>query len=70
MIWQSKYNDELKKEIFIGFTSYLYEKIYAQMFKSKHSWWMYNNYIKKLIIERLSQIKYDFFNIWKTMIYC
>jgi hypothetical protein len=33
------------------------------MSKSKHLWWMYNDYIKKLITKRLSQTTYDFANI-------
>jgi hypothetical protein len=31
--------------------------------KSKHCWWIDNNYTQKLVTEMLSQITYDFHNI-------
>jgi hypothetical protein len=31
--------------------------------KSGHCWWRDNNYTKKLVIEKLNQITYDFLKI-------
>jgi len=44
---------------------YRVDTILAQIFKPEHYWWKYNNYTNKLVIEILSQIIYDFFNIWR-----
>jgi hypothetical protein len=42
----------------------------AIMSKLENLWWRDNNYIKKLIIERLSQTTYDFLDIWGVMTDC
>jgi len=44
--------------------------LHAIISKSKYCWWKDNNYTEKLVIERLSQITYDFSNIWQLAIHC
>jgi hypothetical protein len=38
------------------------DTLHAIISKSKHYWWRDNNYIEKLVTERLSQTSYDFHN--------
>jgi hypothetical protein len=42
----------------------------AIMSKSEHCWSRDNNYIEKLVNERLSQTTYDFSSIWGIMTGC
>jgi hypothetical protein len=66
MSFEKKIKILLKWSITILLTTNIFDKaniLHIIMSKSKYSWWMNNNYTKKLSIEKLSQTTYDFSNI-------
>jgi hypothetical protein len=73
MSFEKKIKILLKWSITILLTTNIFDQaniLHIIMSKSKYSWWMNNNYTKKLSIEKLSQTTYDFSNIWEMMTDC
>jgi hypothetical protein len=49
------------------------DTFHALMSKSEHCWWKNNNYTKKLVTERLSEITHDFLifeGLWQIARHC